>query len=299
MSDVAVLERPVAERPTRPCPDCGVESAGEFCPECGEAMEFRLPHVGHYLQGILGELLAFDTKFMHTIPALLFRPGLLAQEFVAGRRKRYLSPLRLHILIGIALFLAMGFFANKRAKMQVQDEKEKVVLEQMMSEVNKERRNAGEEPYARNLSEFNSTRETLMRLVTEVGPYVLLLTATPLFAVCLWFLYRKQKRLYVEHLIFALYFFSFSYLLLIPPFLLVSKYLVEAGSAIFCVYLYFGLRKFYRDRGYKLIVRTVSCIVACSFITGFAFVLSLVVTWVFGGLMGELPWGLNGTFHFG
>ena len=292
MSDAIVLERP-----KRPCPDCGVESSGEFCPECGEAMESRLPHVGHYIAGILAELLAFDTKFMHTIPALLFRPGVLAREFVGGRRRRYLSPLRLHIIICIALFLSMGYFANKRAKLQLQDENKKVVLEQVMSEANKARAAAGEQPFAKNIGELNTTRETIMRLVTEIGPYVLLLTATPLFACCLWILYRKQKRIYVEHLIFSIYFFSFSYLLLIPPFFWISKYLLYLSAIIFCVYLYFGLRKYYRDKGFKLIVRTASCIAACSFITGFAFLLSLVAAWAFGGLMGELPSGFHGTFQ--
>jgi hypothetical protein len=293
MSEIAVLERP-----KRVCPNCGVESPGEYCTECGEAMEPRLPHVGHYIQGILGELIAFDTKFMHTIPALLFRPGFLAQEFVAGRRKRYLSPLRLHILIGIALFLSMGYFASKRAKVQLQDESKRVVTEKLMSELNKDRLDAGEQPFARNVSELNTTRETVMRIVAEVGPYVLLLTATPLLASFLWLVYRKQKRLYIEHLTFALYFFSFSYLVLIPPFLWVSKYFAEAGALMFCAYLYFGLRRYYRDRGFKLIVRTLSCIVACSFITGFAFILSLVAAWAFGGWMGELPSGFHGTFQY-
>src|SRR5277367_6088047 len=84
---------------SRTCPDCGWSGVGNYCANCGEEMEPRVLRIRHYIRDVFQELLSLDSKFLNSIPALLFRPGFLATEFVGGRRKRYLSPLRLHIII--------------------------------------------------------------------------------------------------------------------------------------------------------------------------------------------------------
>src|SRR5665213_2654639 len=103
----------------RACPNCGAESSGVYCPQCGEIMEPRVLRIRHYLRDIAQEVLSLDTKLLNSIPALLFHPGFLAQEFVAGRRKRYLSPLRLHIIIAILLFLSIGYIMRTRMDTQL------------------------------------------------------------------------------------------------------------------------------------------------------------------------------------
>ena len=51
----------------------------------------------HFLHHGLHELTHFDSKIFRTVQALLFRPGLLTVEYLAGRRKRYVLPLRLFL----------------------------------------------------------------------------------------------------------------------------------------------------------------------------------------------------------
>lgn len=45
-----------------------------------------------------------DSRFWRTLWLLLSRPGLLTQEFFAGRRERYLPPFRLYLVISVVLF---------------------------------------------------------------------------------------------------------------------------------------------------------------------------------------------------
>ena len=40
--------------------------------------------------------------------ALMFKPGLLTREFLAGRRVRYLPPLRLYLVLSVVFFLILG-----------------------------------------------------------------------------------------------------------------------------------------------------------------------------------------------
>ena len=51
------------------------------------------------------ELSGWDGRFASTVRALLQRSGMLTQEFLEGRRARYVSPLRLYLTTSLAYFL--------------------------------------------------------------------------------------------------------------------------------------------------------------------------------------------------
>jgi hypothetical protein len=51
------------------------------------------------------EFLHFDSKLIHTLGPLLWRPGLLTLEYVRGRRTRYLRPFRLWFAISVTYFV--------------------------------------------------------------------------------------------------------------------------------------------------------------------------------------------------
>jgi Protein of unknown function (DUF3667) len=45
-----------------------------------------------------------DTKLWKTLVPLVLRPGLLTEEFLAGRRTRYVRPLKLFLTVSITFF---------------------------------------------------------------------------------------------------------------------------------------------------------------------------------------------------
>ncbi|WP_371839943.1 DUF3667 domain-containing protein [Microbulbifer epialgicus] len=56
---------------------------------------------------LLSTLLALDSRTWRTLPSLLFKPGFLSIEYFAGRRVRYVSPVRLFIFLCLTTFLVM------------------------------------------------------------------------------------------------------------------------------------------------------------------------------------------------
>ncbi|HKJ41452.1 MAG TPA: DUF3667 domain-containing protein [Sunxiuqinia sp.] len=95
------------------CPNCGHEFKGYYCPNCGQSnTEFDRP-VGFVFYDFLGNLFAFDSRFVHTFRDLLFRPGFLTTEFFQGRRVRYAPPFRLYIFVSFILFLLLQVMSNK------------------------------------------------------------------------------------------------------------------------------------------------------------------------------------------
>ena len=82
------------------CPSCAEPGRGRYCSACGERFlvdrDFSLRHF--FLDTLPHEVLDIDGKFLHTLRLLLLKPGMLASEYVVGRRQRYVGPLRFYVI---------------------------------------------------------------------------------------------------------------------------------------------------------------------------------------------------------
>ena len=116
--------------PLTNCENCESPLSGEYCSVCGQhAIDYRrsLWRVGI---DALDSFFNWDTKFLQTITVLLTRPGKLTNDFNAGRRVRYVHPLRLYLLASIAFFLLLnlvkftGFNDNRDVQLKSEDRAE-------------------------------------------------------------------------------------------------------------------------------------------------------------------------------
>ena len=95
------------------CENCGAELQGHWCAACGQpAIEYRRSF-RHVLADLLNEFLNWDSKFFTTIALLILKPWRLTNEFLAGKRVRYVNPLRLYLLASILFFLAVNYEAKR------------------------------------------------------------------------------------------------------------------------------------------------------------------------------------------
>src|SRR5208282_4911284 len=60
------------------------------------------------LREAAGRYVAFDGRMWRTVVALVSRPGFLTREYFAGRRRRYIRPARLFLVLSIGLFALLG-----------------------------------------------------------------------------------------------------------------------------------------------------------------------------------------------
>ena len=85
---------------------------GRWCAQCGQpAIDYRRSF-RHVIVDVLDSFLNWDSKFFATIGWLIARPWRLTNEFLAGRRVRYLHPLRLYLLASILFFFAVNYWAK-------------------------------------------------------------------------------------------------------------------------------------------------------------------------------------------
>lgn len=104
--------RKVRPPPLPYCENCGAPMAGPFCAQCGQAAIDYRRSFRHIIVDVLDSFLNWDSKFFATIGWLIARPWHLTNQFLAGRRVRYVHPLRLYLLVSILFFFVVNYWAK-------------------------------------------------------------------------------------------------------------------------------------------------------------------------------------------
>ncbi len=257
-------------RPFTHCEDCGAPLHGHYCSKCGQvAVDYRRSF-RHVIADVADSFLNWDSKFVKTIGLLLVFPGWLTNQFVAGRRTRYLHPLRLYLLVSVAFFLCARLLPISPGRVHgPMSPADRAGVEKAMSDPNvpaavreQVRQALANAEAARAMKGVDSflvpapptpppapaavlekihalpgagdasSSNWLKRRVKEkVGPHgnnvqllgntlrnnisTMMLFCIPLFALVLKILYLRQRRFYIEHLVYALHIHAFFYIALL------------------------------------------------------------------------------------
>lgn len=97
------------------CTNCGAPLADprpRFCGGCGQETSLRPPTLGEFLQQLGGAYFSTEGALWRTLRLLLTRPGELTRQYLAGRRKHYVLPLRLFLTISVVVLLAARLLAS-------------------------------------------------------------------------------------------------------------------------------------------------------------------------------------------
>src|SRR6266568_723097 len=98
--------------PLTHCENCGAQLTGRYCAQCGQAAIDYRRSFRHVIVDVLDSFLNWDSKFFATLGLLITRPWRLTNEFLAGRRVRYVHPLRLYLLVSILFFFVINYWAK-------------------------------------------------------------------------------------------------------------------------------------------------------------------------------------------
>jgi hypothetical protein len=79
----------------------------KFCPQCGQDTANHPPTFWEFVHEFITHYVALEGKLWKTLWLLFFRPAELTREYRAGRKLRYISPLRLYITASFLFFLVV------------------------------------------------------------------------------------------------------------------------------------------------------------------------------------------------
>ncbi|HEY0612685.1 MAG TPA: DUF3667 domain-containing protein [Chitinophaga sp.] len=112
-------------RQDKHCLNCGTEVPERYCTHCGQ--ENAVPHesFGHLVKHFIGDVLHYDSQFLTTLKYLLFRPGRLTKEYMAGKRVSYVNPIKLYIFVSFVFFLVFATVMHKEHASDGEEHEEK------------------------------------------------------------------------------------------------------------------------------------------------------------------------------
>jgi len=98
---------PAPEPGVRRCENCGSPLYGEHCFQCGQPTKGLVRHFSSILGDFFDTVLNIDSRVIRTFWPLFVRPGYLSLEYFAGRRVRYVTPMRMFLFMSLVAFFAV------------------------------------------------------------------------------------------------------------------------------------------------------------------------------------------------
>lgn len=237
-----------------------------------------MPKVREFLREAAGRYVAVDGRLWRTLFALAFRPGFLTREYLAGRRRRYVRPARLFLVLSVALFALIRLVsdapvvrlgASDVAAGAAVDDNDSADASRKPTRENDVRLDIDLSPWSSKLDERlkrfralspSAKADQINAGALHYGPYAML-ALLPASALLLQGLYvggrrhPERPRRYAEHLVFAAHMHAFACLMTMA--LLVSRVpgTTYAATAWAVVYGAWALHGVYGGRWSGVIVR--------------------------------------------
>jgi len=104
---------------TENCLNCGEVLTGQHCSHCGQRAKVRVLSLWGLTRDVLGDLVDWDSRVWRTLRPLAFKPGLLTQDYLRGRRANYTPPFRMYLILSVAFFLLASLGNDPGAAFQV------------------------------------------------------------------------------------------------------------------------------------------------------------------------------------
>jgi hypothetical protein len=245
------------------CANCGAALADRYCGRCGQDSRVSLSF-GHFLHEFAEGMFHVDSSLWRTLKALLTRPGLLTQQYLAGKRHSYSPPFRSYLVISIVYFVLASLFGAQGSRVMTAEGRE-----MQASDCAQLAANPGwmlrfvPDLERRCVRALSDDRRALTAGLQSLLPKVMF-AVLPLVALVQFWVYRRQRPLYLENLVFVLHFQSFFYLAGALALLLAAGITALAGAramvgelfdfAIYAwsvVYLFVATRRVYRTSKLK------------------------------------------------
>lgn len=117
------------------CLNCGHPVKDlNFCPECGQANDTRRLTFIALIGESLSNFFAIDGRIFNTISGVLLKPGKVASDFKAGKRMRYMNPVRFYFLSSVLLISSIQFGSNQDIVKTSLSKEELEVIEKLSPE---------------------------------------------------------------------------------------------------------------------------------------------------------------------
>ncbi|WP_373075063.1 DUF3667 domain-containing protein, partial [Zeaxanthinibacter enoshimensis] len=99
------------------CLNCGhpLDISDRYCPQCSQANNNKKRTLADFIEEFLSTLVAYDSRLLTTLSAMLFHPGRMTIEYLKGKRMTYTNPFRFLLSLSIIYFLLLSLTNDFRS----------------------------------------------------------------------------------------------------------------------------------------------------------------------------------------
>jgi Protein of unknown function (DUF3667) len=277
------------------CLNCGHTVEKIFCSHCGqknvEVKENFWQLASHYVL----DYFHFDSQLGKSVYPLLFKPGYLPKMYLSGKRASYINPIGALIFLSTLFFILFWsvnmdgikpklttkklshqglYFSRGSDQVEVDDQlprqidsfrktiiaaRDSGIVPTVISLSNATLRDKVNERVGALIDNREGQLEQFKERFKHYVPKLLILLI-PFLTFFVWLLYLRQRRLYVEHLVFITYNYCFMFLLFSVG-LILHQFLPFIPTITFLgtlVYILMGMRYLYGQSWVKTIIKFVS-----------------------------------------
>jgi Protein of unknown function (DUF3667) len=209
---------------SNPCLNCGTNVQLEFCPECGQRLIDPDPTLREFLHELAEEFLHWDGKLFTTFRMLVTKPGALTCEYLAGKRVRYISPLRVYLVCSLLFFFVSAMvpqaplMITRGAASSTQIGPIGIQESDSTATIASLNTLARQDGWVNRLwgTHYGNALRHRSELATEVAAAIpkAMFVMVPLFAALVMLAFRRSRRRFPQHLAFALHVHAFLFLVL-------------------------------------------------------------------------------------
>lgn len=219
------------------CRNCGAVLQGEYCARCGQRrLRESDRRLGHLMGQFFGAMTDLDSRFWRSIRSLLFRPGVLSRDYIAGRRTHWLPPITLFLIANVLYFLApaltdftLPFYNQVPGAIAIESFEDPDRLSPAARENIANFRGQVHSPLTADWVRARVERRNADRLERSDGRFgytvadyardydarsgaiskLLIILHVPFLALALAAMFRKRRLYFAEHFVVALHLFAF------------------------------------------------------------------------------------------
>ncbi|WP_224483608.1 DUF3667 domain-containing protein [Robertkochia aurantiaca] len=89
-----------------------LELTDRYCPHCGQKNTKEKITLAHMIDEFFSSFISYDSKLRRTLADLIFKPGKITEEYIAGKRASYTNPFRFLLSLAIIYFLMINYSSD-------------------------------------------------------------------------------------------------------------------------------------------------------------------------------------------
>ena len=234
----------------RLCGNCGAQMSGDFCQACGQRRSDKIV-ISRMLRDGVGRLLDLESGFLRAVTELSLRPGAFVRDYIGGRRKSSINPLKYCFIVTTLYALAINLL-----------------------DINLD--------FGGGL-DFNPEERQIFHILHGFFPYLIYLVLFPVAALQRW-LFRESRFSFSETYVFGL--FAIGHATWIPVVMAIGG-LMESPWGILVVllaqpaYLAWVMKGFYTPAKKPPVLRAILVIVTAAICSNvFALIIGNLISWL-------------------